>query len=52
MSTNDRIHDQVRQYYGEALRGSADLRNELKDMVREQGLETRVRVFQSGCLGG
>lgn len=35
-----------------ANRGSADLRNELKEMVREQGLETQVRVFQSGCLGG
>ena len=33
-------------------RGGRELRDELKDMVREEGLDGRVRVFQSGCLGG
>lgn len=35
-----------------ANRGSKALRDELKQMVRERGLEGRVKVFQSGCLGG
>ncbi|MEN8005888.1 MAG: (2Fe-2S) ferredoxin domain-containing protein [Candidatus Krumholzibacteriota bacterium] len=35
-----------------ADRGGRDLRDELKNMVKEKGLEGRVRVFQSGCLGG
>ena len=34
------------------LRVVKDLRDELKGMVREKGLEAQVRVFQSGCLGG
>ncbi|MCB1182412.1 (2Fe-2S) ferredoxin domain-containing protein [bacterium] len=33
-------------------RGSAALRDELKEMVRGQGLDMQIRVFQSGCLGG
>jgi (2Fe-2S) ferredoxin len=33
-------------------RGSADLREELRGMVREQGLEGEIKVFTSGCLGG
>ena len=32
-------------------RGGSALRDELKDMVKEQGLEAQVRVFKSGCLG-
>ncbi len=34
-----------------ADRGSAALRDELKEMVRERGLDGRIKVFQSGCLG-
>ena len=33
-------------------RGGSELRDELKDMVREQGLDGQIRIFQSGCLGG
>ena len=33
-------------------RGGKELRDTLKDMVRERGLELEVKVFQSGCLGG
>jgi len=33
-------------------RGSRELRDTLKAMVRERGLELEVKVFQSGCLGG
>jgi (2Fe-2S) ferredoxin len=33
-------------------RGGLALRDELKAMVREQGLDGRIKVFQSGCLGG
>ena len=33
-------------------RGGRELRDQLKDMVREQGLDGQIRVFQSGCLGG
>lgn len=32
-------------------RGGSELRNKLKSMIKEQGLESKVRVFQSGCLG-
>jgi predicted metal-binding protein len=32
-------------------RGGVDLREELREMVREQGLEGRIKVFQSGCIG-
>ena len=32
--------------------GGADLRNRLKEMVAERGLQGQVKVFQSGCLGG
>ena len=35
-----------------ADRNGLELRDELKNMVREQGLEGQIRVFQSGCLGG
>ncbi len=35
-----------------ADRGGRQLRDELKTMVREKGLEAQVRIFQSGCLGG
>ncbi len=35
-----------------ADRNGRELRDELKGMVREQGLEGQIRVFQSGCLGG
>ncbi len=34
-----------------ADRGAKELRDELKDTVRDQGLESQIRVFQSGCLG-
>ncbi|HPF69719.1 MAG TPA: (2Fe-2S) ferredoxin domain-containing protein [Candidatus Krumholzibacteria bacterium] len=34
-----------------ADRGGLALRDELKDMVREAGLDGKVKVFQSGCLG-
>lgn len=33
-------------------RGSRALRDELKAMVREEGLDGKIKVFQSGCLGG
>ncbi len=33
-------------------RGGPELRAQLKEMVQERGLEAKVRVFQSGCLGG
>ena len=32
-------------------RGGPQLREQLKDMIEERGLEARVRVFKSGCLG-
>lgn len=35
-----------------ADRGGREIRDELKDMVKNKGLEGQVRVFQSGCLGG
>jgi predicted metal-binding protein len=35
-----------------ADRGGAQLRDELKQMALDQGLETRVKIFASGCLGG
>ena len=35
-----------------ADRGGRELRDELKSMVKAEGLETQIRVFQSGCLGG
>ena len=35
-----------------ADRGGRELRDELKGMVKAEGLEGQVRVFQSGCLGG
>lgn len=35
-----------------ADRGGREIRDELKGMVKEKGLEGQVRVFQSGCLGG
>lgn len=35
-----------------ADRGGVQLREELKQMAREQGLEGRVKIFASGCLGG
>ncbi len=35
-----------------ADRNGLELRDELKAMVREQGLDGQIRVFQSGCLGG
>ena len=35
-----------------ANRGGVELREELKKMSKEQGLETRVKIFSSGCLGG
>ncbi len=35
-----------------AHRGGAELRDELKNMVRERGLDGQIRVFKSGCLGG
>ena len=35
-----------------ADRGGKVLRDELKDMVKDKGLEAQVRVFQSGCMGG
>jgi (2Fe-2S) ferredoxin len=34
-----------------ADRGGKDLREELREMVRERGLEGQVKVFQSGCIG-
>ena len=35
-----------------ADRGGVQLREELKSMVREKGLDMKVKVFTSGCLGG
>ena len=35
-----------------ADRGGRELRDELKNMVKKEGLEGQIRVFQSGCLGG
>ena len=35
-----------------ADRGGHDVRDKLKKMVKEKGLEGQVRVFRSGCLGG
>lgn len=35
-----------------ADRGGLALRDELKKMVAERGLDSRVKVYQSGCLGG
>lgn len=35
-----------------ADRGGEQLRDELKAMVREQGLDMKFKVFKSGCLGG
>ena len=35
-----------------ADRGGREIRDELKSMVKNKGLEGQVRVFQSGCLGG
>ena len=35
-----------------ADRGGAELRAELKNMVKESGLDMKVKVFTSGCLGG
>ncbi len=35
-----------------ANRGGVKLREELRQMVRDQGLEGKIRVFASGCLGG
>ena len=32
-------------------RGASELRDKLKDMVKDEGLEGQVRVFKSGCLG-
>ena len=35
-----------------ANRGGVELREELKKMSKEQGLEMKVKIFASGCLGG
>ena len=35
-----------------ADRGGVQLRDELKQMVKDRGLEMKVKVFASGCLGG
>jgi (2Fe-2S) ferredoxin len=35
-----------------ADRGGREIRDELKSMVKEEGLEGQIRIFQSGCLGG
>lgn len=35
-----------------ANRGGVELRQQLKDMVQEKGMEMEVKVFSSGCLGG
>lgn len=35
-----------------ADRGGKELREELKGMVKEKGLEMKVKVFTSGCIGG
>jgi predicted metal-binding protein len=32
-------------------RGSSQLREQLKEMIKQEGLESKVRVFKSGCLG-
>jgi len=34
-----------------ADRGGRELRDQLKEMVKERGLEMKVKVFQSGCIG-
>ena len=34
-----------------ADRGGAELRGELKDLVKAQGMEMEVKVFSSGCIG-
>ncbi|PIV81067.1 ferredoxin [bacterium CG17_big_fil_post_rev_8_21_14_2_50_64_8] len=34
-----------------ANRGGLELREELRQMVRDAGLEGQIRVFKSGCLG-
>ncbi len=34
-----------------ADRGGATLRERMREMVAERGLEARIRVFASGCLG-
>jgi (2Fe-2S) ferredoxin len=34
------------------LRGGADIREKLKLMVEEKGLQQAVKIFQSGCQGG
>ncbi len=34
-----------------ADRGAAELRDELKQMAKDQGLDMRVKIFASGCLG-
>ncbi len=35
-----------------ADRGGVKLREELRQMVHQRGLEGQIRVFASGCLGG
>jgi (2Fe-2S) ferredoxin len=35
-----------------ADRGGLELRDKLKLLLLDRGLESKVRVFQSGCLGG
>ena len=35
-----------------ADRGGRELREELREMVKEKGLEMKVKVFASGCIGG
>lgn len=35
-----------------ADRGGKELREELRAMVRERGLDGRIKVFTSGCLSG
>ena len=32
-------------------RGAKELRDQLKSWIREQGLHSRVRINQAGCLG-
>lgn len=32
--------------------GGKELREELRAMVRQRGLDGRIKVFTSGCLGG
>ena len=61
MSTNDRIHDQVRQVYGEALKGSADLRTDtcctpgavpgyLKPLLADIHPEVSARYYGCGLV--